>query len=142
MGNRANLVAGFTSMMAAYQAANPTLLKRHFRSRPTTLLTDWPCSYLDLRPATVGYMNGLRDTIYSPSIVYVDRPTENGETTDRTDAFVDSFTDFLDGYSHITAGTVWNTGTWNDEAVPLGDETSAAGVRFTFNDITFKNGRT
>lgn len=139
--NRVDLVSGIGTMMAAYIAANPTLLRRHFRSRPKGLVTDWPCSYLDLRPTAIHYDAGLRATTFTPSIVFVDRETDAGETSDRIDVLVDSFTDFLDSYSHLVAGSVWSDGTWSEEAIPLGDDTQAAGVRFTFGDISFLNGR-
>jgi hypothetical protein len=141
MGNRADLVAGITTMVNAFISANPTLLKRHFRSRPMTILSDWPCSYLDLRPTSVSYDSALRTTEFTPSIVFVDRPTESGETSDRIDTIVDAFTDHLDSYPHLVPGTSWSVGAWSDEAIPLSDETSAAGVRWTFGPITFRNGR-
>jgi hypothetical protein len=141
--NRANVVTAIGTMMAAFIAANPTLLLRHFKVRPTGALTDWPMSYLDLRPTTISYDSSLRETNFTPSIVFVDRPTDNGQTADRFDALIDAFTDFLDTRGHIDsliANSVWSTGTFTEEAVPLGDETFAAGVRFTFGPITFLNG--
>jgi hypothetical protein len=144
MGNRVDLVAGIGTMMTAFIAAHPDLLKRHFRSRPPSLVTDLPCSFLDLRPETVHYDSGLRDRLFTPSIVFVDRLTDNGETTDRLDALVDAFTDHLDNYAHIVAGTSWSGGTWTDEQETLGGEgegAPAAAARWTFEPINFKEGR-
>jgi hypothetical protein len=139
--NRADLVSGVGTMMTAFIAAHPTLCRRHFRSRPTSLVTDWPCSYLDLRPMTLHYDNGLRETQVTPSIVFVTQAAENGQVTDLLDQIVDAFTDHLDSYAHLVAGSVWSDGTWNDESEDLGDGTFAAGARFTFGPISFLNGR-
>lgn len=141
MGNRASLVTGIGTMMAAFIAANPTLCRRYFSARPTSLVTDWPAAYLDLRPMRVHYDSGLRDTLFTPSIVFVDGAFDPTESTNRVDAIVDAFTDHLDSYPHLVTGTSWSDGTWSDESVPLSDDTSAAAVRWTFGDITFKNGR-
>jgi hypothetical protein len=90
---------------------------------------------------SIHYDSSLRDSVFSASVVFVVRPTDNSETSAVLDTIVDAFTDFVDAYAHIVAGTVWSNGSWNDEAVPLSDGASAAGARFTFADITFKNGR-
>lgn len=139
--NRVDLVSGIATMMAAFIVAQPTLLKRHFSNRPTSVLTDWPCSFLDLRPTTVHYDSGLRDMSFTPSLVFVDAELDPTATTNRLDEIVDAFTDHLDSYAHIVAGTSWSDGSWSEEAVPLGSDTYAAGVRWTWGPITFLNGR-
>ena len=141
MGNRVNLVAGIGTMLTAFIAANPTLLKRYFTARPTSLVTDWPCAYIDLRATRVGYANGLRDTVFTPSIVFVDGDFDPQATANRIDALVDAFTNHLDSYARLVTGTAWSDGSWAEERIPLSDETVAAGVRWTFGDITFKEGR-
>jgi len=139
--NRTDLVNGIGIMMAAFIAANPTLLKRHFGARPKSLITDWPCSYLDNVPSTIHYDSSLREENYLPEIVFADRETDSDETSTRLDVLVDKFTDFLDGYSHIVAGTVWSDAQWTDESIPLSDSTSAAGVRLRIGPVSFKPGR-
>lgn len=142
MGNRTDLVTGIGTMVAAFIAAHPTLLKRYFSARPTSLVTDWPCAYLDLRPARVSYDSALRQTLFTPSLVFVDGQFDPTQTTNRIDVLVDAFTDHLDSYAHIVAGTAWSDGQWAEEPIALSDDTAAAGVRWTFGDITFLNGRT
>ena len=135
---RVDLVAGFTTMMTAYIAANPTLLVRHHRSIPAQF-QDFPCSYLDVRPEKVTHMNGLRDRVASPSVVVVTRLTDNGETTDIHDRLVDSLLDWFTAYPHIVAGTVWDEMTVADEA--LGEDNQFVATRFTFLDISIAEGR-
>ena len=139
--NRADLVAGIGTMMAAFIAAHPTLLKRHFPTRPKSVLTDWPCSYIDRIPASVHYDSSLREEQYLPEIVFVDAETDATETSNRLNVLVDAFQDFLDGYAHIVAGTVWSDCQWADESVPLSSDTSAAGVRLQIGPLVFKPGR-
>lgn len=139
--NRADLVDGITTMMAAFIAAHPTLLRRHFDARPKSVVTDWPCSYLDTLGMTVHYDAGLRETIFNPEIVFVDRETDAVETSNRIDALIDSMTDHLDSYPHLVAGSVWSEASWTEEAVPLSDSTSATGVRLRITGLSFLNGR-
>ena len=136
---RVDLVAGFTTMMAAYIAANPTLIKRHYRSLPAQF-QDLPCSYLDVRPERVSHAQGLRDRVTSPSIVVVTRLTDNGETTDIHDVLVDSLLDWFTSYPHIVTGTIWSDMTVADEAV--GDDNQFVGTRFSFGNISIAEGRT
>ena len=136
---RVDLVAGFTTMMAAYIAANPTLIKRHYRSLPAQF-QDLPCSYLDVRPERVSHAQGLRDRVTSPSIVVVTRLTDNGETTDIHDVLVDSLLDWFTSYPHIVTGTIWSDMTVADEAI--GDDNQFVGTRFSFGNISIAEGRT
>lgn len=141
MGERQDLVSGITTMMTAFIAASPTLLKRHFRARPESAVTDWPCSWLDLRPEEVSYSNSLRDREHNVSIVFVAGRGDNDQMMTLLDSIVDAFTDHLDSYPHILTGSAWSSGSWSEEAVPLSDETTTPGVRWTFAPILSKRGR-
>ena len=140
MGFRVDIVAGATTMMAAFIAANPTIIKRHFRSRPPTTNTDIPYTFLDLRPEGIHYVSGLQERVMSPSIVAVFDLADNQQTTDEQDAAVDLLVDHFATYPHLIPGTVWDDMTITDEAV-AGD-TSVAAVRFGFGNISFRQGRT
>lgn len=147
MGARVDLITAILAMLDAFIAANPTLLRRRFKVRPPTLVTDLPCAYIDLRPEDVHYDNGVRDRTLRPSIVFVDQLTDNGETMDRFDVLIDTFTDHLDSYAHLFLGTginnVWSNGSWTDESETLGGDppAPAAAARWSFEDILFKQGR-
>lgn len=128
-------------MMAAFIAASPTLLKRHFRARPESLVTDWPCSWLDLRPERVGYDPAIRNREFNVSIVFAIGMGDNDQQMILLDSLVDAFTDHLDSYAHVLASSVWSEGSWAEESIPLSDETSTPGVRWTFAPILSKRGR-
>ena len=141
MGERQDLVSGVTTMMTAFIAAQPTLLKRHFRARPESAVTDWPCSWLDLRPEDVHDDSAMRDRTFNASIVFAAGTGDNDQMMALLDSIVDAFTDHLDSYPHILTGSAWSDGSWSEEAIPLGDDTSTPGVRWTFAPILSKRGR-
>ena len=145
MGARVDLITALLSMLDAFIAANPTLLRRRFAVRPPSLVTDLPCAYIDLRPEDVHWSNSVRDRVLRPSIVFVDQITDNAEVMQRMDTLVDAFTDFLDGYAHLFVGTginnVWSNGSWNDESVDISVNVPAEAVRWSFADVLSKQGR-
>lgn len=141
MGERQDLVTGVTTMMDAFILAQPALLKRHFRARPESGVTDWPCSWLDLRPEEVNYDSAMRDRTFNVSIVFVAGQGTNDQAMALLDSLVDAFTDHLDSYPHVLAGSAWSAGSWSEESIPLSDDTSAPGVRWTFAPILSKRGR-
>ena len=134
---RADVVAGMTTMMNAFIAAHPTVVRRHFRFRPPSTNTDLPCSYLDVRPESIAHANGIRTRTMSPSVVVVFRLTSNDETEDVVDAATDLLVDHFTDYPHIAAGTVWDAMTVSDEDDELG-----IAVRFTFGNLELIEGRT
>jgi hypothetical protein len=141
MGERQDLVAGITTMMDAFILANPTLLARHFRTRPESAVTDWPCSWLDLRPEEVHYDSAMRDRTFNASIVFVVGQGDNDQQMTLLDSIVDAFMDHLDSYPRILSGSAWSDGSWSEESIPLSDDTSTPAVRWTFAPILSKRGR-
>ena len=119
---RADLVAGIGTMMTAYIAANPTLLRRHYRFRPPSTATDTPYSYVDLRPETVHFDSSIRDRTLTADIVVLDRWTEGGENMDRLDVLADSLLSFIGGptYFHIVANSSWSDIAITDESTDDG----------------------
>ena len=138
---RADVVAGMTTMMVAFIAANPTVIRRHFRRRPPSSNTDIPFTYLDLRPETITHVSGLRERLMAPSVVAVFQLTDNLQTADVQDTTTDLLVDWFTDYPHIVAGTVWDELTVSEEDAPDG-ETSRTAVRFTFGNISIHEGRT
>lgn len=114
---RSDLVAGIGTMMNAYIAANPTLLRRHFRYRPPSTVTDLPFSYLDLRPETIGFDNSIRERVVTADVVVLDQWTEAGEAMDRLDDLADSLISFISSptYFHVVAGSWWTSIAITDE---------------------------
>ncbi len=135
---RVDLVTNTTAMMDAFIAANPGRIVRHYRSLPAQF-QDLPASYLDLRPETITHSEGVRDRRIAPSVVVVTRLTDNGETTDIHDQLVDLLVDWFTSYPHIVAGTSWQDMQVADE--PIGTENEFAATRFTFGDISKREGR-
>lgn len=135
---RVDLVSGVTAMMNAFITANPTKLVRHHRVLPAAF-QDLPASYLDLRPEAITHSEGVRDRRMTPSIVYVTRLTDNGETDDIHDATVDLLVDWFTSYPHIVPGTSWTDMTVEDQAA--GPDNQFMATRFTFGIISKREGR-
>lgn len=142
---RVDLVTGFTTMLTAFIAANPTLLKRHFRVRPPSFDTDLPCSYLDLRPEVVEYSAGTQSRTLSPSFVVVDKISDNAETMDRFDVVVDALVEFVGHYGGSFGGHITPTSVWSRMVIADGSEDDGksqfAAARFTFPDLSVVEGR-
>jgi len=126
-------------MMAAYIAANPTLLLRHHRSLPAQF-QDLPATYHDIVGETVHHSQGIRDRVMSSAIVLVTRLTDNTETTDLHSVLVDSLLDWFTATPHIILGTSWSDMTLTTEAA--GEDNQFVATRFTLPDYTVKEGRT
>ncbi len=145
MTARVEIVAALATLLDNFMAANPTLLRHRFTTRPPSLVTDLPCAYIDLRPETIHYDSAIRDRVMSPSIVFVDQLTDNQETLARFDLLVDTFTDYVDANPFngklLSGNAVWSDATWNDERETLGGDGQGApamAARFTFVNVLYK----
>jgi len=124
---RSDLAAGVDTMMNAYIAANPTLLRRHFRARPPNTTTDTPFSYLDLRPEKISYNAAIYERVVTADIVVLDRWTENTEVMDRMDDLTDGLIEHFRSYYHLVPGSWWSEVTVADE-----EQDGMVGSRFRF----------
>ena len=136
---RQDFVAGVATMMDAYIAANPTLLKRHHTIIPAQF-QDLPATYHDIVSERVHHGQGLRDRVMSSAIVLVTRLTDNTETDNVHSVLVDSLLDWFTDHPHIVAGTAWSDMQVNQEVAGVDNQFLA--TRFILPDYTVKEGRT
>ncbi len=131
---RADITSGFGTMMAAYIAANPTLLQRHFNVRVESE-KDIPMTYLDRQGEQVTFSNGVRVRTARVDLVLVSRLTEAGETAALHDITVDSLLEWLTLYPHVGgSSTVWDELTIADEAAGTDNQFFATRFGFTISD--------
>lgn len=142
---RSDVTSGLVTIIDAFIAANPTLLRRSERARPPSVSGDLPVAWVDSRPEEVVHDSGTRLRTMQPSIVIVAELTDNVETVVRFDTLVDLFLDHLSASPSIVAGTIWDRLTIEDEPFEM---TGTNGVtyryystRFTFANVTIMEGR-
>jgi hypothetical protein len=137
---RADIRAGLLTIIDAYITANPTLLRKRFRSRPPSVVNDLPYAYIDFPPETVTHDSGTRTRAMDPAIVLVDQPSDNGEVLDRFDVLTDSFLDHLSDYPHVASNTIWSRMTVTQTTEEHDDRPYPA-VRFAFDELSIMEGR-
>jgi len=129
---RADITSGMSSMMAAYIAANPSLVTRHYPTMPESF-DQVPCTYMDRHGETVAFSMGVRVRTARVDIVLVSRLTESGETSVLHDQTVDSLLEWFSqvAYSHVGgSSTVFDEMTLTDE--PAGPASQFFATRFGF----------
>lgn len=135
---RADVRTGVATMMQAFISAHPTLLKVHWDEKPSGF-TNLPCSYLSPRPETISHDSGTRERVMSPSVTVV---KDGRQTMASFDALVDLLVDHFTTYPHIVTGTIWDRMTVEDDREEAGDGSSLPSVRFTFTNLSIREGRT
>lgn len=134
---RVDARAGLGTILSDFIAAHGDRLKRALPVRPENLPAyETPFGFVDLRGEEISHTAGTRERLTAPSIVLVDRLTENAEAVARFDATVDLFVDHCTTYPHAVTGTIWDRMTVADEF----DEGMYL-VRFTFNNLSIREGR-
>lgn len=137
---RADVVAGLTSVLQAFQTANPTLLRAVFPARPSRYTGDMPFAYIETRNESVTHDSGTRTRTMTPSVVVVDQLTDNEETMARFDALVDLLMDHFTANPQLTPVTIWSALTVTDDYEEVGDRVFAA-ARFAFQNVSIQEGR-
>ena len=138
---RNDTVDGIMAVLNAYIAANPTRLIRAYRSKPLNIAAgDLPAAYVDVRNEVIRHAQGVRTRTMSPTVMVVDRATDNVETGDRMDPLIDGLVDAFTAAPQLVTGTVWDQMDIRDIPVEIG-EYEFAGVRITLADVTISEGR-
>jgi hypothetical protein len=89
---RVDLVDALYDLLVAYQVANPTLLRKVYRSRPGAFM-ELPAAYVGPRAETITHTAGTRERQINPTVVVVDGFSDNVETGDRMDILMDDLVD-------------------------------------------------
>lgn len=99
--------AGISATLSAWQAANPTLLRKVWQVRPESFtLGDLPCAVLGNFSETITTMNGIRQRVLDGfTVELVDRTPDNAEAAARMDVLVDAMLDYLTAAYHAASGT-------------------------------------
>lgn len=97
---RSDLAAGIYSMLAAFMAANPTMLHSVHRSRPKNL-ADRPLAFLGSRTETLEHSVGIHRRTFAPTVVIVYAPADlSTEMADVRDDVVDAFLEYASSRPH------------------------------------------
>ena len=130
---RVDLVDALYDLLAAYQTANPSLLRKVYRTRPAAF-QELPAAFVGPRIETITHTAGTRERAIDPSVVVVDTFTDNIETGDRLDILMDDLVDvFTAGVRQIGNALIEPTG-----VIP--GELEASGAIYRAETIQF--GRT
>lgn len=141
---RQDVTAGLVTILDAFIAANPDMLRRSERVRPPSVIGDLPVAYVDSRAESITHDTQIRTRTMRPSVVVVSAITDNEETVVRHDVLVDALIDHFTASPHLITGTVWEDMSVTDEDFSVetanGDRHFYA-TRFTFEDVTIQEGR-
>ena len=94
---RQDVNAGIATVLLAFAAANPTLLRKVYTERPPSLAGgELPAAWIDSQPEIIGYSSGVRQRTQAPIVGIADVAPDAEEFSDRinylTDALIDAFT--------------------------------------------------
>lgn len=141
---RTDIRAGMLAVVQSFATANPTMLAKVHKVRPTTFAGDIPFAYIDLTRETASHTAGTRERVLSPSVVVVAAPLDNDTQVAAWDTLVDALADHFTDNPQFTANTIWDVWTVTDESEEIesreGTRTFPA-VRFTFGNVSIREGR-
>jgi len=142
---RQDVTAGLVTILDAFIAANPTILRRSERAQPPSVMGDLPLAFVDGRPERIRHDSGTRERVMSPSIVVVSSIGDNVETVVRHDVLVDLLVDHFTANPHVMPVTIWDEMTVDDEDYPVLSESGKVdhfyATRFTFVNLSIMEGR-
>lgn len=133
---RADLVDALYDLLTTYQTANPTLLRRVYRTRPAAF-AELPSAFVGGRPETITHTSGTRERAIAPSVVVVDTFSgDNQETGDRMDILMDDLIDvFTAGVRQIGNALIEPTAVTPGEIEASGAIYRAESIEFARTSI-------
>ena len=132
---RVDLVEALYVLLAAYQTANPTLLRRVYRTRPGAF-QELPVAFVGPRVETITHTSGTRERQINPTVVVVDTFMDNIETGDRMDILMDDLVDvFTAGVRQIGNSLIEPTAVQPGELEASGAIYRAEAIQFARTSI-------
>src|SRR5687767_5753174 len=106
-----------------FKNANPTLLLRVYKRRPTGFTPDLPAMYVGSKNENIRHTGGLRIRTMEPQLVLVGNPTgAPEEIADEVDTLVDYFLDYVTEHPHaISSNTVTSVTNIRDVELEVDD---------------------
>lgn len=90
---RADIRTGVLAMLAAFQAAHPTVIRVHWANLPQSITAEGPFVYLAPIHEHVTHDMGTRTTVFEGAFGFVDVLVDPMETSDRVSVFADFMRD-------------------------------------------------
>lgn len=101
---RTVVVTQVKALLDTWIAANPTLLRQCWRSRPAKV-AETPFAFIGGRNEALRHDSGTRDRTFTIQVVLVDTLTDNIESGDRIDPLVDLLVDLFTANPHAVSAT-------------------------------------
>lgn len=103
---RQDVVDGLVAVLEAFQAANPTLLRKVYSRRPGSFDGEKPVAFVGNRDELILHTSGTRQRTFAPTVVIVDVFGDNEQSAGRMDALVDGLVDTFTANPHAIDGAV------------------------------------
>jgi hypothetical protein len=139
---RRDVTERLAALAEDFKNANPTLLLRVYKRRPTGFTPDLPAVYVGSKNETITHTSGLRQRTMEPQLVLVGNPTgAPDEIADEVDTLVDYFLDYITVHPHaISSNTVTQVTTIRDVELEVDDVVYPA-AELTLGDTIALEGR-
>jgi hypothetical protein len=133
---RVDLVDALFDLLEAYRVANPTLLRKVYRTRPPAF-QELPAAFVGPRVETITHTAGTRERAINPTVVVVDSFSgDNIETGDRMDILMDDLVDvFTAGVRQIGTSIIEPTAIAPGELEASGAIYRAEAIEFARTSI-------
>ena len=132
---RVDLVDALYDLLTTYSVANPTLLRKVYRTRPGAF-QELPAAFVGPRDETITHTAGTRERAINPTVVVVDTFSDNVETGDRMDILMDDLVDvFTAGVRQLAWAIIEPTGVVPGEIEASGAIYRAETIQFARTSI-------
>lgn len=99
--DRADINAFLGAILAAFIAANPTVVRKQWSDVPASLTGEGPFVYLGNITEAITHDSGIRRTVFTGTLNYVDVLVDSQQTNARMNAFADFIRDWLTANARI-----------------------------------------
>lgn len=137
------LSAAIVSLVTTFAAANPTIIRSVWTTKPNLSNAEMPCFYIGDLAESITHMQGVRTRTFSGFSAYlVDNPGATDESSARLDFAADALVDLFTANPHAASGrSIFQHVGTNDIESPDG-VIPLPGLELLFAETTVTEGRT